>query len=958
MKRSSREHLPLRPLLDNYLTAGLPSAADLGRLPELGPRFAAVLSATARFLYPAYLDEASDADLGDALTRFYEAVVDPPLHGDAIRRRIGLVRHGLGCLLRGRDPLPERFGACVAADGPYHVAGLGPAFWSALFQAAGRKQRPGWTPAALAGLRRLGVDAGRPGDGPIVVYSALLHAYERIRALAPALSALHADHFLTRVASMPGRDLWGQDCGEEEGCRVAAALHRVRAAAPLRDRLKGRGAAIAHAQEEMEAGLGQNDGARIGEALRDADPTGAGRSALDGAAHGEKLTLWAGRLWEADDPYPILEAFWQADPLPGAGLWLPAAVLHLRDPQRFAPWGEAVRRGYAALDDALDGAASAAERYRLFNEGVAWLRSRHLIHPLETADVLAALAPESDPLTLPSPPSGGEGRVRGEATFGGFCADTFRFLGELAADNRREWMEERRDRYRFAVREPLAELCRALTARYVDPVLRGVHGWDLDGEARAGRALTSICKNDYGRSRPYNTTLWIAFCKRGAAGRRDAQLFVRLDARGLRYGFRVGRKARDACRRFRENATKYAELLYRVLCDGGALASARFRRPDGFDDPCDVGGPEALREWAAGRSFEIACELPPDSPLLHGDELAGEILLTFDRLLPAFACAVEDDPLPFLTGRIGGEAGGRYADADFRRETYLPDDWLRRARGLLDLKRQLILQGVPGAGKTHVARALARLLTGGRDDSVRLVQFHPAYSYEEFVEGVKVRSVEVGGRHDVTYPVEDGLLCAFAAEAALRPSEPHVLIIDEINRGNLPRIFGELLYLLEYRDQAVGLPYSRRGFRLPANLFILGTMNAADRSTALVDQALRRRFSFIEMPPDAAVLAAWLRAHPPAAGPAFADRVTALFERLNARLRADLGPQIQVGHSYFMAPDLDEARLRLVWRHHVRPLLDEYFAGQPGRASAYEIDPLLNGEPRRAGGKKRLHARI
>ena len=192
-----------------------------------------------------------------------------------------------------------------------------------------------------------------------------------------------------------------------------------------------------------------------------------------------------------------------------------------------------------------------------------------------------------------------------------------------------------------------------------------------------------------------------------------------------------------------------------------------------------------------------------------------------------------------------------------------------------------------------MARSLARLLTGGRDEAIRLVQFHPAYSYEEFVEGVKVRSVESGGRHDLTYPVEDGLLCAFAAEAALRPSEPHVLIIDEINRGNLPRIFGELLYLLEYREQAVGLPYSRRPFRLPANLYLIGTMNAADRSTALVDQALRRRFSFVEMPPDATVLAAWLRVHVPAAGPAFADRVTTLFERLNARLRADLGPQTQ-----------------------------------------------------------------
>ena len=155
---------------------------------------------------------------------------------------------------------------------------------------------------------------------------------------------------------------------------------------------------------------------------------------------------------------------------------------------------------------------------------------------------------------------------------------------------------------------------------------------------------------------------------------------------------------------------------------------------------------------------------------------------------------------------------------------------------------------------------MALVLTHGRDDAVRLVQFHPAYSYEEFVEGIRVRSVEVNGRQDVTYPVEDGLLCAFAAEAGRQPEQPHVLIIDEMNRGNLPRIFGELLYLLEYRGETVRLLYSKREFRLPPNLYLIGTMNAADRSVALIDQALRRRFSFLDMPPDPAVLAAWLAA--------------------------------------------------------------------------------------------------
>jgi hypothetical protein len=751
---------------------------------------------------------------------------------------------------------------------------------------------------------------------------------------------------------MPGRHLHA-GAGELARCPLESAVRARRARQPLRELLRERGPALAEAQERLETALAARDGKLLGDALAAADPAGAGRCPLDWGAHGEILTLWVGRLWEAEDPYPVLAEFWQADELPGAGLWLPAAVLHLRDPQSFFPWDEDSRRGLALLDDSAETTAPPAERYRLFNEGLAWLRARHQLHPLEIPPVLALLAEAESgarsaehgaqdlPAALHSPHS----TLHSPPRFGGFCADTFRFLAELRENNRRPWMERQRGRYRFAVREPLVELCRALAERYVEPVLRRRHGWDLETQARSGRALTSVCKNDYGRSQPYNTTLWIAFGAQGERAR-GPQLFVRLDAAGLRYGLRLGRKARAAVRRLRDNVERYADCLLPALRAGGALDACRFGPAEGgalvpLTEEAD------LRAWAAGRSLEASHHLAPDDPLLASEDLVGEVLLTFDRLLPLFACAAEADAGAFFARR--GEASGpagRYADADFLRATHLSGDWLRRARGLLALKKQLILQGVPGTGKTFVASQLARLLAGGRDEAVRLVQFHPAYCYEEFVEGIKVRSVAVEGRHDVTYPVEDGLLCSFAAQAAAHPAQPHVLVIDEVNRGNLPRIFGELLYLLEYRDQAVELPCSRRAFRLPGNLYLLATMNAADRSVAPLDQALRRRFSFLEMEPDASVLGAWLRAHVPAGGPAFAERVRGLFERLNARLRADVGPGARVGHSYFLVPDLDEARLRMIWQHHVRPLLEEHLAGQPARLSAYDLDRLLDAEPR------------
>ena len=202
----------------------------------------------------------------------------------------------------------------------------------------------------------------------------------------------------------------------------------------------------------------------------------------------------------------------------------------------------------------------------------------------------------------------------------------------------------------------------------------------------------------------------------------------------------------------------------------------------------------------------------------------------------------------------------------------------------------------------------------------------------------------------MTYPVEDGVLCEFAAQAASRPSEPHVLIVDELNRGNLPRIFGELLFLLEYRDQAITLPYSRRSFRLPANLFLLATMNPLDRSVAVLDQALRRRFSFMDMPADAAILASWLEQHSTASedSEAFGPRAVRVFEELNERLGREIGREKQVGHSFFMVPDLDAEKLSTIWQHHVRPLLLEYLGGREDRLREYTPERLISARSRRS----------
>ena len=166
---------------------------------------------------------------------------------------------------------------------------------------------------------------------------------------------------------------------------------------------------------------------------------------------------------------------------------------------------------------------------------------------------------------------------------------------------------------------------------------------------------------------------------------------------------------------------------------------------------------------------------------------------------------------------------------------------------------QIILAGPPGTGKTWVAERIGRFLTGGQPDAVHVVQFHPSYAYEDFVEGL--RPVARDGQ--VAFEVVPGALVK-VADHARRVDHPVVLVIDEMNRANLPSVFGELLYLLEYRDKEIRLLHRDR-FSLPPNLYVIGTMNTADRSIRSVDTALRRRFDIFECPPRPDILDAYYR---------------------------------------------------------------------------------------------------
>ena len=263
----------------------------------------------------------------------------------------------------------------------------------------------------------------------------------------------------------------------------------------------------------------------------------------------------------------------------------------------------------------------------------------------------------------------------------------------------------------------------------------------------------------------------------------------------------------------------------------------------------------------------------------------------------------------------------------------IPDEFLQQIETLLDEKRQVIFQGPPGTGKTYLAQEFAKHLAGS-DEQVALVQFHPSYAYEDFVQGYRpiLKDGQAG------FELRNGPLTRIAKRAQKDPDGNYFLIIDEINRGNLAKVFGELYFLLEYRDQEINLQYSDEPFLLPDNLYIIGTMNTADRSIALVDLALRRRFYFVEFHPDKwpvkDLLRRWLEEKSLSKMMWISDVVDLANERLGEDRHAAIGP------SYFMNPDLDESKVRRAWEHGVLPYIEERLFGQDDRLDEFNLDTL------------------
>jgi 5-methylcytosine-specific restriction protein B len=277
-------------------------------------------------------------------------------------------------------------------------------------------------------------------------------------------------------------------------------------------------------------------------------------------------------------------------------------------------------------------------------------------------------------------------------------------------------------------------------------------------------------------------------------------------------------------------------------------------------------------------------------------------------------------------------ANDPYTSEDFLREVYMTSADYTKIQAVLRNKKNIILQGAPGVGKTFAAKRLAWSMMGEIDESrVEFVQFHQNYSYEDFVMGYK--PVEDG------FELRNGIFYRFCQRAANQPDKDFFFIIDEINRGNMSKIFGELLMLIErdYRGTKATLAYNGLPFSVPKNLYIIGMMNTADRSLAMIDYALRRRFSFFDMEPG--FDSEGFRQYQASLNN---ETLNALVERvkdLNKEIAADksLGKGFCIGHSYFCGQDTcTDEWLDSIVNYDILPMLSEYWFDDTAKLQRWE----------------------
>lgn len=506
-----------------------------------------------------------------------------------------------------------------------------------------------------------------------------------------------------------------------------------------------------------------------------------------------------------------------------------------------------------------------------------------------------------------------------------FTRRTFELLEGLTNDPVKTYYEEHKEDFSEYLEKPFKLLLQSVADALPTPMLEALETKKY--------LFSKILKNDWGQGGAWSH-YWGALYPKDQRRIAGAQLFVGVNRHRLEWGFAVGTHGDQVMEAILSQFRRRGTVLRAILQEHIEADHFWFGAEAADGELVKGTGTRSLAEWMQtldGSSLSARVSRSRDQVLGMSEvALRDRIVGDFRQLFPLVLVAIHENPIAAIESFAGVdreiEVQPQYSLDECAADTGFDIETLSMWNDAIERKGQAVFYGPPGTGKTFMAEALAKVLIGGGDGFSEVVQFHPAYAYEDFMQGIRPRAGRDGG---LDFPMVSGRFLDFCREAQSR-SGACVLIVDEFNRANLARVFGELMYLLEYRDRAIPLAGGGQ-LKIPENVRIIGTMNTADRSIALVDHALRRRFAFLALRPRDDVLR---RFHEETG-----QSVDALLAKLDELNNAIDDENYYIGITFFMDSELDK-NLEAIWRMEIEPYLEEYFFDDPATVDRFRWDQV------------------
>ncbi|MBN2562786.1 MAG: AAA family ATPase [Phycisphaerae bacterium] len=511
-----------------------------------------------------------------------------------------------------------------------------------------------------------------------------------------------------------------------------------------------------------------------------------------------------------------------------------------------------------------------------------------------------------------------------------FTDETFDLLHQLHEQPLASFYNAHAEEFAEAIEAPLQRLMNNVASRLPPQMTELME--------TAKRVFSRIPKNDYGRGGAWDH-YWGAFYPKGSRRIEDAQLYVWINRDAVRFGFYIGDYGDQPKKRFAKACRENSDALTKILEPKLADCGFEYGESEPVEGPSSLppGGQDiTLGQWLSdpeSYGFRVMIMLPASEITVVPEEtLTTRVTDVFQRLFPLVLISQLDEPMEAIRRFLGQkepmpeDMSPEYSIATFSTDSHLPPEQIEKWVRAAIRKKHVVFYGPPGTGKTYIALRLARHLTGGGDGFYDILQFHPSYAYEDFMQGLRPKALKGGG---LEYSLAPGRFKDFCTKAR-DCKGPCALVIDEINRANLSRVFGELMFLLEYRDESVPLAGGER-FQIPGNVFLIGTMNTADRSIALVDHALRRRFAFLPLYPDYDVLR---RFHEDTEFDP--SGLISVLDRLNVAIS---DRHYAVGMSFFMDREI-ASTIQDVWQMEIEPYIEEHFFDQPEKVASFRWDKV------------------